>query len=712
MKLLNQLLLAILGMVFLTGCKESTSILSLAGEWEFAIDSMDIGISKHWYTQSFPDKIKLPGTMDDAGYGIPNRLLPSISKPQILHLTRKHSYVGPAWYIREISVPSDWERKNIELKLERVIWQTNVWIDGKEVNGEQESLISPHYFDLTEYLSPGKHRIAIRVDNRKKYDITAGDMAHAYTNETQIMWNGILGEISLRAKDAVFMKDIQIYPDIQTREIRVKGKLQNTGNKASGTLTVHVKEKNTGKSVTEIEQQMDLSAGETMLDFVCPMGEDVRLWSEFTPIMYELEIKMKTKESLAQEKIEFGMRQISRNGADLLVNGKKVFLRGTLECCIFPLTGYPPTTKEGWLKVFRSAKEWGLNHLRFHSWCPPKAAFEVADSLGFYLQVELPLWSLTLGENPEMNQFLYNEAKRILSEYGNHPSFCFLSLGNELQPDFEFLGGLLDSVKSLDSRHLYTTTSFTFEKGHGDWPEPHDDFFITQWTKKGWVRGQGVFDVEMPNFNKDYSASVDSMPVPVITHEIGQYAVYPDLKEIEKIATEQTRTVNLNKDEIEPPLYLSYLKDRYAGKIIAIAQDRAFSFYYNDNIEFLEYMGFKVRYFSPIKDSKVPECDAIYFGGGYPENFAEELSNNKEMINSIRENYEQGKNILAECGGFMYLSNGIEETDGKIYQMCGLVPCVVNMTNRLDISRFGYISINNKNDLIKDLVIIVYIVFL
>ena len=80
-------------------------------------------------------------------------------------------------------------------------------------------------------------------------------------NETQIMWNGILGEISLRAKDAVFMKDIQIYPDIQTREIHVKGKLQNTGNKASGTLTVHVKEKNTGKSVTEIEQQMDLSAG-------------------------------------------------------------------------------------------------------------------------------------------------------------------------------------------------------------------------------------------------------------------------------------------------------------------------------------------------------------------------------------------------------------------------------------------------------------------
>lgn len=534
MKRLNQLLLAVLGLIFLTGCGKHTSVLSLAGEWEFAIDSADIGISKHWYAESFSDKIELPGTMDDAEYGVPNRLLPSISKPQILHLTRKHSYVGPAWYIREISIPSDWKDKNIELKLERVIWQTNVWIDGKEVNGEQESLISPHYFDLTEYLSPGKHRIAIRIDNRKKYDITSGDMAHAYTNETQIMWNGILGEISLRAKDAIFMKDVQVYPDVQNCRIRVKGKLQNTGHGALGTLFVNVKEKKSGKSVAELEKRMELSAGETMLDFVCPMDESTQLWNEFTPIVYELQIEMKAGENLVQEKTDFGMREVSRNGADLLINDKKVFLRGTLECCIFPLTGCPPTTKDGWLKVFRSAKEWGLNHLRFHSWCPPEAAFEVADSLGFYLQVELPLWSLTVGENPAMNQFLYDEAERILSEYGNHPSFCFLSLGNELQPDFKFLGGLLDTVKAIDPRHLYTTTSFTFERGHGNWPEPHDDFFITQWTKKGWVRGQGVFDVETPNFNKDYSASVDSMPVPVITHEIGQYAVYPDLKEIEK----------------------------------------------------------------------------------------------------------------------------------------------------------------------------------
>lgn len=170
-----------------------------------------------------------------------------------------------------------------------------------------------------------------------------------------------------------------------------------------------------------------------------------------------------------------------------------------------------------------------------------------------------------------------------------------------------------------------------------------------------------------------------------------------ELEEIEKIAEKQAHTLEEKLGRAELPFHLSHFKGRYAGRTIAIAKDSAFSFYYKDNIEFLEYMGFHIQYFSPIKDKKVPECDAIYFGGGYPENFAEELSKNKEMIASIGENYEQGKNILAECGGFMYLSHGIEQVDGKIHEMCGLVPCVVNMTNKLDISRFGYISIHKKD---------------
>jgi len=154
--------------------------------------------------------------------------------------------------------------------------------------------------------------------------------------------------------------------------------------------------------------------------------------------------------------------------------------------------------------------------------------------MGFYLQIELPLWSLNVNKDSLTSRFLHSEADRIIMEYGNHPSFCFWSIGNELQPDFNFLNAFVDRLKTKDTRHLYTNTSYTFEKGHGTWPERNDDYFITQTTKKGWVRGQGVFDSETPSFNKDYSASVDSMPVPLITHEIGQYAVYPNINEIEK----------------------------------------------------------------------------------------------------------------------------------------------------------------------------------
>ena len=226
------------------------------------------------------------------------------------------------------------------------------------------------------------------------------------------------------------------------------------------------------------------------------------------------------------------MREIGHTDGYLTINGNRIFLRGTLECCIFPLTGTPPTDEAGWEKVFSTAKAWGLNHLRFHSYCPPEAAFKVADRMGFYLQVELPNWSLTVGKDTATNRFLYQEFDRIIAAYGNHPSFCMLSAGNELQPDFQFLNAFVGYMKRQDNRHLYATTTFTFEQGHGTQPEPEDDFFVTQWTDKGWIRGQGVFDAEEPNFNKDYRKAAEGIKVPLISHEIGQYSVYPDMKEI------------------------------------------------------------------------------------------------------------------------------------------------------------------------------------
>ncbi|MBB5438841.1 hypothetical protein HDC92_002522 [Pedobacter sp. AK017] len=534
MKFLGMLCISCL--CFSAGSATARQHIPLEGTWQVKLDSANVGVQEKWYHQQFSQRIQLPGTLDDAGLGRSNNLsADKLVKDVLINLIRKHTYIGVAWYAREILIPKDWKDKDISLYLERVIWNTRVWIDGQEA-GVQESLSVPHRFDLSALAKPGRHRLVIRIDNSKQYDMTHLNMAHAYTDGTQIIWNGVIGKMELMAKDKINIATLQTYPRLKDKSVNVIATLQN-GLKQSkkGILQLQVIGKDK-RIVANRSIPVNLAAGDTRQEINIPLGKDALLWDEFNSNLYVLKAQLTISGTSFKDasSTTFGLREITNQGSALQVNGRRVFLRGTLECNIFPLTGHPPMDKKGWVKVFGTAKAYGLNHLRFHSWCPPKAAFEVADSLGFYLQVELPLWSLKTGEDKNTNRFIEEEAQRISSEYGNHPSFCLWSLGNELQGDFSWLAQLLQKLKMKDKRHLYTTTTFTFQKDHGRWPEPGDDYFITQYTKKGWVRGQGIFNTYAPNFSTDYTKAIDSLPVPSITHEIGQYSVYPNLKEVPK----------------------------------------------------------------------------------------------------------------------------------------------------------------------------------
>jgi hypothetical protein len=521
--------------LFLTIGVSAQNEISLAGTWRVALDSMDIGIEQRWYNTSFDKAIQLPGTLDDAGMGTPADIrTDQINKEVLLKLTRKHTYIGPAWYSRDVVIPKGWSGKSVQLMLERVIWNTRLWIDGREA-GSSESLSVPHRFDLSQFLSPGKHRLVIRIDNRKQYDISVRDLAHAYTDGTQIIWNGVIGEMKLMAKPRAYIGSLQAYPDAAARTVTVVAKLENElKGTVSGTLQFQVLDKNR-KMVTVKKISVSIAPGLTTNKITLALGKKALFWDEFTANLYTVKGQLILGDRGSDvASVRFGLREVTAKNSMLQVNGRRIFLRGTLECNIFSLTGHPPMDKRGWIKVFTSAKSYGLNHLRFHSWCPPQAAFDVADSLGFYLQIENPLWSLTVGKDSATNRFTAEEARRIRDEYGNHPSFCFWSMGNELEGDFKFLKNLVEELKSTDNRHLYTTTTFSFQKGHGTWPEPADDYFITQYTKRGWVRGQGIFNSYAPNFSTDYSKSIDSLPVPIVTHEIGQYSVYPVVDEMKK----------------------------------------------------------------------------------------------------------------------------------------------------------------------------------
>lgn len=185
------------------------------------------------------------------------------------------------------------------------------------------------------------------------------------------------------------------------------------------------------------------------------------------------------------------------------------------------------------------------------------------------------------------------------------------------------------------------------------------------------------------------------------------YEVY-DLKEkIEVLKNEFQKTIDLKAiyetAEINPCCELkntfSDFKDRYKNVKIGIAKDSVFSFYYNDNIEFLENLGAEIKYFSPLKDEKIPDdVDMLYFGGGYPENYAYELENNILMINSIRDFYNKNGVIYGECGGFIYLSKKLITLDGREYNFVNLTENIIEMKNRLDIGRFGYINIKYREN--------------
>ncbi len=503
---------------------------SLAGNWYLKLDSLNEGTKANWQNTGFDNlQIALPGTLDDAKIGNePSLDIKNLNKEILTKLTRKHRYVGIAWYKKEIILPKN--LTNAEILLERVIWKTDCWIDGKYL-GSQQSLSAPQTFK-TGVLKKGKHTIVLKIDNSKQHDISLNDMAHAYTDGTQIIWNGVIGEMKITPIQQINIADLQVYPDLESKTVDVKIKLSDYTN---GKYQLAYKVFNGSKLISNVVKKLNQSLVSSDVAEKFTLNE-AKAWDEFNPNIYAITVEVLNKKGkvVAQKNTNFGFRKLGNQNGILTLNAKRIFLRGTLDCNIYPIEGHPPMQKAEWIKVLNTAKSYGLNHIRYHSWCPPKAAFEVADSLGMYVQAELPLWSLTVGKDKPTLDFLKEEAQKMITNYGNHPSFCFWSMGNELEGDFDWLTNLVTELKKQDNRRYYATTTFTFKKGHGRSPEPADDYFVTQYTKKGWVRGQGVFNAEQPNFNMDYSKSVEGLTIPLITHEIGQYSVFPNLKEIDK----------------------------------------------------------------------------------------------------------------------------------------------------------------------------------
>lgn len=552
------------------------STVPLAGEWRFQLDGGDVGEKENWQTRTLDDRVTLPGTTDTNRKGEKTTYRPAD------RLARKWTWIGAAWYQREVTVPESWSGKRVTLFFERTK-NSKVWVDGTFVGGH-DSISAPHVFDVTAAMKPGKRVLTVLINNAKLPPVGP---AHQVDERTQTNWNGIVGRMELRATDPVWIEDVQVYPKAADRTARVKAVIGNsTGKPVAGKLAVDAESYNTAKPAKFKSQEVEVKAADkrTTVEFTYSPGADVPLWDEFDPALVRMSLQLAATSGDASfshaHSVRFGMRDFARDGNRLLLNGRPVFLRGRIDCANFPLTGHAPMGLDEWRSLMKIHKDWGLNHIRYHSWCPPAAAFEAADEAGILLQPELPnkRSAFNAPDNADAayhnidfmevdtvdgSVSLYEYAKRegglIFRHFGNSPSFTLFTLGNELgrnQGMFEMVA----HYKKLDPRHLYAQGSNNMH-----W-EPSlaegDDFWVIGKLNRvdKPLRGSFSFhDFPNPHIEKrppstmvDYAYSIEGVPVPLIGHETGQFQVSPDFREIGKFTgVLEARNYQLFRDRLE-----------------------------------------------------------------------------------------------------------------------------------------------------------------
>ena len=521
--------------------------ISLAGAWDFAMGD----------STAYNDYVMLPGSMLTNGKGdivtTKTQWTGSLYDSSYYYnpymekyrqagemkfpffLTPERHYTGKAWYRRSVYIPKAMKGQRITLFLERPHIETTVYVNGKEV-GHQMSLSVPHRYDVTRYVNFGcSNTISICVYNGIE-NVCVGQDSHSVTDQTQGNWNGITGRIELQSQPAKLnIRKVVVRPDADKKQVRVVVEMENhvDGFKLMPMRDygIYVMARPIMKGKTLVYGAEPVEAIGNKKEFVIDLGTDAQLWDEFTPNLYQLQV-------MAGDDVyetTFGLRNLSVEGRQLVINGRPLFLRGTVENCNFPETGYPPMEESEWLRVFRKCKEYGINHVRFHSYCPPEAAFAAADRVGIYLQPEGPSWpnhGVKLRRKMAIDQYLLDESKRIIDEYGHHPSFCFMAAGNEPAGDWvSYCNDWVKTMKQYDPTKLYAGASVG-----GGWAWDSG----SEYHVKAGARGLD-WDRHAPQSQDDYYQQLlfprnykDTVPnnSPIVAHEQGQWCVFPDFKEI------------------------------------------------------------------------------------------------------------------------------------------------------------------------------------
>ena len=555
--------------ISLTGIAESIlgagdATMNLAGTWGLYLEEYNPA-------KPFEDVAALPGTLDENKRGTPNTVIDRE------RLSRYFIYTGPATYQKNVIVPTAWTGKRVELFMERTK-RTRVWVNGTAItpkqiwdvclarypaalNQTQNLLTTPQIYDLADAIVYGaENEITIEVNNIILGMTAPGTppntnqpaqgiwRGHMGTEETQTLWNGILGKFELRAYQSYAITGLRAYPNPDLESVSVEVDIKNVDNaeQLGAKLTVQV------EGLDPVTIDVDLPNDGVERTFKIPnydMGDDVKLWSEFEQNFYNITASLANGSSKTER---FGMRRFYVDPATKLFSinkGTKVWLRGETNCAVFPLTAYAPMDVESWKALFANYKKYGVNFVRFHSWCPPNAAFEAADELGLYLQPESSSWAQNMFGNAAGRNFWTAEAYEILKTNANHPSFVMFTLGNENTYSSTSLDGmngitfgnnLVNWLQAADGTRLFARDS---NGGTGSLvPAAGSDFFTSvSYPSSDRLRGNGWTNTFVPNTTQNYTTGLNYIRnnntnnMAVFGFEVGQGLVFADvLTEIDK----------------------------------------------------------------------------------------------------------------------------------------------------------------------------------
>ena len=582
---------------------QAQEVISLEGSWDLSIDD----------SVSYNDYVMLPGSMLTNGKGVPvtvdtrwtgstydssyyfnpwmaqYRQADNVKFP--FFLTPEKHYVGKAWYKKSVYIPRDWKRHRVTLFLERPHIETFVFINGRYV-GHQMSLSTPHQYDVTEFLETGqRNTIAVCVYNGIE-NVCVGQDSHSVTDQTQGNWNGIIGRMELRAQPLrMNIRQVRFSPEPVNGELRVTVLIDAEHHPASYYEDMSVMIVSAGQS-DQVAFMVNEDITSSKMVVRIPIGPGFTMWDEFNPQLYKMGI------TVGDDYYEttFGLRQVRVQDRQLYINDHPMWLRGTVENCCFPETGYPPTDEESWLSIFTKIKQYGLNHVRFHSYCPPEAAFAAADRIGVYLQPEGPSWpnhGVRLRRGQKIDEYLLEESKRIVDTYGHHPSFVMMAAGNEPAGDWvPYCNDWVQTMKRYDPSRLYCGASVG-----GGWA--WDD--SSEYHVKGGARGLD-WDKHVPHADDDYYSQIEfprnykdsvANTSPIIAHEQGQWCAFPDFCEI----PEYTGAYKARNFEIFRDLLRENGMEQQAGKFLTASgrlQTLCYKYEIERNLRTKDYAGFQL----------------------------------------------------------------------------------------------------------------------